>query len=102
MALTRLKSFDHLSTNITSAPRKEPAPRHVSQETTIIYASLNNLDAYLKKAGTWNWFKEGNNTVIEFKESEYLIAKFSVRVESTLKQARSWLSISGGGTAERM
>jgi hypothetical protein len=40
----------------------------------------------LKKAGRypylqgWKWFKEGNNTVIEFKESEYLIAKFSARV----------------------
>lgn len=85
-----VKSFDHLSTSFTSAPRKEPAPRHVSQETTIIYASLDNFDAYLKKAGRypyfqgWNWFKEGNNTVIEFKESEYLIAKFSVRVEYTL------------------
>ncbi|CAB4008160.1 Transposable element P transposase, partial [Paramuricea clavata] len=78
-----VKSFDHLSTSFTSAPRKEPAPRHVSQETTIIYASLDKFDAYLKKAGRypyfqgWNWFKEGNNTVIEFKESEYLIAKFS-------------------------
>ena len=33
----------------------------------------------------WNWFKEGNKTVIELKESEYLIAKFSIWVESTLK-----------------
>ena len=86
-----IKSFDHLGANFTSAPRKEPAPRDVSQETTIINVSLDNLDAYLKKAGRypyfqgWNWFKEGNKTVIEFKESEYLIAKFSIRVESTLK-----------------
>ena len=86
-----VKSFDHLSTNSTSAPRKEPAPRHVSQETTILYASLNNLDAYLKKAGRypyfqgWKWYKEINKTIIEFKETEYLIAKFSILVESTLK-----------------
>ena len=86
-----VKSFDHLSANSTSAPRKEPAPRHVSQETKIIYASLDNLDAYLKKAERypyfqgWKWYKEINKTIIEFKETEYLIAKFSILVESTLK-----------------
>ena len=52
-----VKSFDHLSANSTSAPRKEPAPRHVSQETKIIYASLDNLDAYLKKAERYPYFQ---------------------------------------------
>ena len=38
-----VKSLDHLGASFTSAPRKEPAPRDVSQETTILNVSLDNL-----------------------------------------------------------
>ena len=71
--------------------RKEPDERHVTER--VVYSSLANLDSYLKKAGGypyfsgWGWHKVSNTTVIEFKESGFLIAKFSesVLVDNSLK-----------------
>ena len=85
------KSLDNLGTTSLNAntSRKEPTDRHVTER--VVYSSLDNLDNYLKKAGGypyfsgWRWHKISNTTVIEFKESQSLIAKFLVRVDDSLK-----------------
>ena len=86
------KSFDNLGATSSNAytSRKEPTERHITER--IIYSSLVNLDNNLKKADGypyfrgWGWHKtDVGTTVIEFKDSECLIAKFSVRVDDSLK-----------------
>ena len=83
------KNLDNLGATSSNAytSRKEPPERHVTER--VVYPSLVDLDNYLKKAGGypyfrgWGWHKtdDGTTTVTEFKDSECLIAKFSVRVD---------------------